>query len=89
MTDAGHSFAHLPHPTHLVSSMIALIPLKIVIAPKGHIFKQQPQATHRFSSTCAFRDILLTSLIPAPPYFFNIIPFLNDNFCDIITDVVQ
>lgn len=45
MTEAGHSFAHLPQPTHCSSLTAARIPRQIWMADSGHTFTQQPQAT--------------------------------------------
>lgn len=60
MTDAGHSLAHLPQPTHFFQSTTAWIPLQTVIAPKGQTLAQHPHATHRFLSTSAVLRFLFT-----------------------------
>lgn len=54
MTLAGHSFAHLPQPTHFPMSTRAMIPWKIWMASMGQTLAQQPQATQLFWSTKAF-----------------------------------
>jgi len=51
MTLAGHSFAHLPQPTHFPMSTWAMIPWKIWMASMGQTLAQQPQATQLFWST--------------------------------------
>lgn len=35
MTEAGHSFAHFPQPTHLLQSTLAAMPRTTSIAPNG------------------------------------------------------
>ncbi len=55
MTDAGHSLAHLPQPTHLSALTTALTPRQTWIADSGHTFAQQPQATQAASFTTALR----------------------------------
>ena len=62
---AGHSLAHFPHPTHLVKSTFAIIPLKIVIADKGHTFTQHPQATQSdlFMDAFFFFIVVITFLL--------------------------
>ena len=45
MTDAGHSLAHFPHPTHRSWLTMACEPFHISSAWRGHILRQQPQAT--------------------------------------------
>ena len=66
MTEAGHSLAHLPQPTHLPSSTCARIPRTTAMAWRGHTFTQQPQATQALSSTAATRRFLYP-LIKKPP----------------------
>lgn len=63
MTDAGHSLAHFPQPTHFLGSTFAATPLKTEIAPKGHTLTQQPQATQEAASTKALRLILIRGSI--------------------------
>ena len=46
MTAAGHTFAHLPQPTHFSSSTWAETPHLIWIASFGQTGTQVPQATH-------------------------------------------
>ena len=55
MTLAGHSLAHLPQPTQRPMSTWAAMPRATAIAPRGHTFTQQPQATQASPSTKALR----------------------------------
>ena len=55
MTVAGHSLAHLPQPTQRLSSTRAAIPFTTAMAPRGHTFTQQPQATQSSVDTKALR----------------------------------
>ena len=54
ITDAGHSLAHLPQPTHLSSWICACRPWLISRAPMGQTFTQHPQATQSWRATNAF-----------------------------------
>jgi hypothetical protein len=54
ITEAGQTFAHFPHPTHLFSSIMAKLPLKILTASSGHTAAQQPQATQALWSIVTF-----------------------------------
>ena len=65
MTEAGHSFAHFPQPTHRSALTAARIPCQIWMADRGHTFTQQPQATQVFLSTTALRFFLV--VIPYLP----------------------
>ena len=51
MTLVGHSLAHLPQPTQRPTAM----PRATAMAPRGHTFTQQPQATQASPSTKALR----------------------------------
>ena len=64
MTEAGHSLAHFPQPTHRSVLTLAAIPFQISMADRGHIFAQQPQATQVFSSTNAIRRFLVFVSMP-------------------------
>lgn len=61
ITEAGHIFAHFPHPMHLLASTTAYKPLKTEMAPSGHSFSQQPHATHSFDTIAIFFDALIIS----------------------------
>lgn len=55
---AGHSFTHLPHPTHKSLLIKALTPLGMETAFLGQTFMQHPQATHSRRLTTAFLLIM-------------------------------
>lgn len=65
MTDAGHAFWHFAHPTHLFRSTFAYKPLKTEIAFRGHVFSQQPQATHSLDTTATFFNKDISYLPPS------------------------
>ncbi len=60
---AGHSFAHLPHPTHSPGSILAYMPVGMVIAFLGHTLMQHPQATQAWTLTTAFFLIMIHFLL--------------------------
>ena len=63
MTLAGHVLAHIPHPTHLLESMMAHTPCGMVIAPSLQAVRQQPQAAHKLVLTQAFFFIFISSFV--------------------------
>ena len=88
MTDAGHSLAQLPQPTHLLSSTVAAMPRTTSIALVGHTLTQHPQATHEPASTTAllrffsipisFPPVLdVTSIAQIAPRFRDLITYAN------------
>lgn len=69
ITDAGHSFAHFPHPIHVSGFTFARMPFHMEIACLGQTFTQQPQATQSWLFTNAFRFFLIfVSKIKPPVY---------------------
>lgn len=87
MTDAGHSLAHLPQPTHFSVSTFADMPLHTWIADRGQTLTQHPQATQLFWSTHAFRVFRKAApMIIASPNLIGLyyISFAGQ-YCDKIT----
>lgn len=87
ITDAGHSFAHLPHPIHAFISIFAIIPFQISMAFLGHTFRQQPQATQSPVLTKAFFFFLIFFSTVRPPEFDrNSITWSWEGVCEFVTD---
>ena len=90
MTEAGHSFTHLPQPTHLPLSTWAQRPRNTLMAASGHTLAQQPQATHRERSTHALgRGFRLFSIQSTSNDDMDIIRPARRDDCDEITEAGQ
>lgn len=86
MTEAGHSRAHLPQPTHFSASTFAATPRRTEMAPKGHTFTQHPQATQSRSSTTAFRRLrCLVSINALPNLMVPLYAPASGRDCDKVT----
>lgn len=58
---AGHFFAHIPQPTHLLESTIAFVPWGIEIALNLQAVRQHPHAMQKYLLMNAFFFIVNTS----------------------------
>ena len=86
MTLAGHSRAHFPQPTHAAALTWAATPRMTAMAPRGHTFTQQPQATQADVSTTALRRFFTEFIERLPRFDGIIIHRIRVPFCDEITE---
>ena len=69
ITEAGHSRAHFPQPTHLAAFTTARTPSGTEMAPSGQTFAQFPQPTHSAATTAVFFLFLISGIF-VPPLLF-------------------